>query len=209
MNSASRWLTATGSRASGPCPDPSISTRVPPVSSASRRPTSGGLIRSSVPCTTTTGQRTLAHSSAASAVTAPSRPMVAAVVSTSTCGVVSRAHPMQSSICWVECGSGNIWPKKNAKKSSAPPSTQWCRLYFSQPCGSRTGWAQPSRSRCGAPAAKPGEEPMRNSPRTRSGWSAASPSDHAAPRDRATSTACPVPVASITARVSATHRSWP
>ena len=31
---------------------------------------------------------------------------------------ISRPQPTQSSICLVECGSVNIWPKKNSRKSS-------------------------------------------------------------------------------------------
>jgi hypothetical protein len=31
-------------------------------------------------------------------------------------GSVSRPQPMQSSICFVECGSVNIWRKKNSRK---------------------------------------------------------------------------------------------
>ena len=94
------------------------------MSSASFSPNACGRIRSSVPCTTTTGQVTCRASGAIGSQTAPSHPSRPAVVSASTCGVISCAHPMQSSICLVECGSGNMCRKKNAVKSSYPPPSQ-------------------------------------------------------------------------------------
>ncbi len=52
------------------------------------------------------------------AQTAPSHPSRPAVVSARVCGLISCAQPTQSSICLVECGSGNILWKKNPVKSS-------------------------------------------------------------------------------------------
>ena len=113
-----RWLTFTGSRADGPCPACSSSTSSPPVSSASRSPNAAGRMRSSVPCTTTTGHVTCRASGATGSHTAPSHPIRPAVVSARVCGEISCAQPTQSSICLVECGSENILWKKNSVKSS-------------------------------------------------------------------------------------------
>ena len=38
------------------------------------------------------------------------------MVRTSVSGVVSRPQVTQSSICFVECGSGKTWEKKNFRK---------------------------------------------------------------------------------------------
>ena len=96
-----------------PCPLPSTTISDPPVSSASRSPIAGARIVSSVPCTTATGQRTSAQSGSMLVQVAPSQPSRPAVVSTRVVGETSRAQATQSSICLVECGSGNISPKKN------------------------------------------------------------------------------------------------
>ena len=73
------------------------------------RRTPAGRMRSSVPCTTTTGHVTcrasggdrLAHRARRTRSAPRSCP-------TSVCGVISCAQPTQSSICLVECGSENI-----------------------------------------------------------------------------------------------------
>ena len=80
-NCAIRWLIFTGSRADGPCPACSSRTSSPPVSSASRSPNACGRMRSSVPCTTTTGHVTWRASGAIGSHTAPSHPSRPAVVS--------------------------------------------------------------------------------------------------------------------------------
>ena len=102
----------TGSRTCGPWPEPSSSTRSPPVASASAIPRPGPVIASPVPWITSTGQRTRSHSSRTSA--SPSSSISSAAMSVS--GVVSRPQPTQSSIGFVECGSVNICEKKNSRK---------------------------------------------------------------------------------------------
>ena len=67
---------------------------------------------SAVPWMTSTGQRTRAHSSRALSSSMPLPISVAMSVS----AVVSRPQPTQSSIGLVECGSVNIWEKKNSRK---------------------------------------------------------------------------------------------
>ena len=65
-----------------------------------------------VPWITSTGQRTRPHSSRAVCLVEA----VADPVATSVSAVVSSAQPTQSSIGLVECGSVNIWEKKNSRK---------------------------------------------------------------------------------------------
>jgi hypothetical protein len=69
------------------------------------------VIASAVPWMTSTGQRTRAHNSRAVASSRPLPISVAMRVS----AVVSMPQPMQSSIGLVECGSVNIWEKKNSR----------------------------------------------------------------------------------------------
>ncbi len=71
-----------------------------------------GVMASSSPEITSTGQRTRAASARASSV--ESAAAAWAVISTS--GVVSRPHPTQSSIGLVEWGSVNMREKKNSRK---------------------------------------------------------------------------------------------
>ena len=72
----------------------------------------GPVIASAVPWITSTGQRTRAHNSRAVSSSMPSPKTRRERVS----AVVSRPQPTQSSICLVECGSVNIWEKKNSRK---------------------------------------------------------------------------------------------
>ena len=69
-------------------------------------------MRSSSPWMTSTGQRTRSQTSAN--CSSPHSD-IAADVSASVPGSVSSAHPTQSSICLVECGSENICAKKNSR----------------------------------------------------------------------------------------------
>ena len=113
-NSATSVFTLTGSRTWGACPAPSSRTSWPPSSPARAAPTPAGTWASSVPWTTSTGQRTRGQSAATSAgsmilVSQPRNP--ARIVSMS----VSSAQPTQSSICLVECGSVKHWEKKNSR----------------------------------------------------------------------------------------------
>ena len=126
-------LTRTGSRAMGACPAPSIRVSDAPVRSASCSPTACALIRSAVPWTTCTGQRTdFANSSNGSAARRPGSRR-ASVVATSVSASMSADHDIMSSICLVECASGNISPKKCSRKSSRPPCSQCRRLYVWTP----------------------------------------------------------------------------
>ncbi len=111
-------LTRTGSRAGRPCPAPSTSSSVPPVSSASRSPIAEVRIRSSVPCRTRTGQVRRRHRGSRGVQVAPSQPSRPRTVSTRTRGPTSSPQAMQSSTCLVECASVNMRPKKNRRKRS-------------------------------------------------------------------------------------------
>ena len=68
-----------------------------------------------MPWITSAGQRTRAAS--ASSVGRSSIPVVV-TVRISVSGSVSCAHPAQSSICLVECGSVKHWGKKNSTNPS-------------------------------------------------------------------------------------------
>ena len=104
-----RRFAATGSRPCGMWPLPSKLTSSPPVSSASRTPWECGVTRSSVPCTTTTGQVSSVQSSW---VGRPARRASCAVTSVSPSVVV--LHRRRSSTSFVECGSLTIWSQKNS-----------------------------------------------------------------------------------------------
>ena len=83
------------------------------MASASAAPWACGRIRSWSPWITSTGQRTRATVSSKDS----SRHSESAdIVSASVSGSVSSAQRTQSSICLVECGSLNIWAKKNSRK---------------------------------------------------------------------------------------------
>jgi hypothetical protein len=114
-------------------PPPSTITSSPPVSSANRSPAAAGRTRSSLPSITSTGQRTRPQSSSSGGRGGPSAPRRASTVSTSVVGDICFPHLTVSSIGLVECGSQKTWEKKNCKKSSCPPSSQWYLLYFAQP----------------------------------------------------------------------------
>jgi hypothetical protein len=112
-NPATSSLTLTGSRAMGMWPAPSRVTRAPSVASASARPRRGGLIWSSSPWTTSTGQRLAAHQPRR--VASSTQGAWDSAIRTS--GEVSRPQPTLSSICLVECRSVKHWEKKNSRKS--------------------------------------------------------------------------------------------
>ena len=104
----------TGSRASGPWPPPPMVTNEPPVTSARAAPAAWGRMASSSPWMTSTGQRTRSHTDRKVSSPQASSPRS---VSISVAASISSPHPTQSSICFVECGSVNIRPKKNSRKS--------------------------------------------------------------------------------------------
>ena len=56
------------------------------------------------------------RSSSSTAATSASPESAPAAVSTSVSADVSSPHATQSSICFVECGSGKTLPKKNSRK---------------------------------------------------------------------------------------------
>ncbi len=92
---------------------------MPLVRSASSIAHSCGVMASSSPEITSTGQCTPAHrltSDSRISSGVPSR--IPRVVSISVSGVVSSPQPTQSSICLVECGSLNACEKKNSRKPS-------------------------------------------------------------------------------------------
>ena len=114
-NSRRSRLTLTGSRTCGAWPEPSNRTSSAPVSSATRSPRATGMTASSVPWTTTAGHVMLRQSaSTASTSGRPESPP--SMVRISVSGVVSRPQATQSSICFVECGSGKTCAKKNSRK---------------------------------------------------------------------------------------------
>ena len=114
-NSSISTFTFTGSRAFSPWPDPSSTTSSPPVSSATRRPRSSGVMRSRSPWI----DEHRAADARTSSFSACSRVISAAgesFVCSSTERPASRPQPTQSSTCFSEWGSGNISRTKNSTK---------------------------------------------------------------------------------------------
>ena len=169
-NSLISVLTTTGCRPCGRCPAPSRTTSRPPVSSAKRRPRSSGWQRSSVPCSTSTGQVSACDSAtASSSVAGRSGAWVrAARVSASVCS----AHPTRSSKTLDECGSGSstarvvVDPARDSRRATAVVD-RLERLRV--------------RARAGAR-----RRAIATIPRTRSGCAVASSSDHLMPEHSAT-----------------------
>ena len=114
--SRSSRLTRTGSRAVGAWPEPSMRTSSPPVSAAIRSAPSTALMPSWVPWMASTGRRMLRHSASTSSASRRPPASIPCTVAISVSAVVSRPQVTQSSCCLVECGSGNTWAKKNARK---------------------------------------------------------------------------------------------
>ena len=190
-NSSISTFTFTGSRAFSPWPDPSSTTSSPPVSSATRRPRSSGVMRSRSPWIASTGQRT-----PDSSFSACSRVISAAgesFVCSSTERPASSAQPTQSSICFSEWGSGNISRNQNSAKPGKSRRHE-ARVKRAQPsswpgssskgCSSHHGWSGVSAGTVGASAITPA---------TRSGCSAAVYSAVAAPSDSPATSARSVP----------------
>jgi hypothetical protein len=94
-------------------PAPSMAISGAPVSSASRSARAWGWQRSSSPWTISSGARTRRQISSTSSLESAKGASTAANI---TSALVSKAQPTQSSICLVECGSGNISEKKNSTK---------------------------------------------------------------------------------------------
>ena len=184
--SSSTRLTATGSRPAGAWPVPSKVTSVRRVSSASRSPTWKGITWSSVPCTTTTGQRTSAHRSA----TGREPDTLAISARTMVAASVGAPRPPGPRSAW---SSAPRAPSGRRRSRGSPGSRGARSAGCSAPSPRRRPCPRPSARRPAAVLGNAARPPMAGQiatqAATRSGWSAARSSAYRLPIDNPTTTA--------------------
>ena len=163
-------LNDDGSRACGKCPEPSSVTSSPPVASASAAPAACACDRVVV----------AVHDEHRAAHAPRELPRLARAPASrrgarrcSVSGVVSSPQPTQSSICFVECGSGKQLPEEELEEAAvvAQPVVAGCTSPSPRRCRARSSKGIDALGERLPPPDYAG--PMKTAPATRSGCSAA------------------------------------
>ena len=178
-NSRSSRLICTGSRAVGAWPPPSIVTSSPPVSRATASPRANGMMRSSSPWTTSTGQRTDRQS----ASTARDRRARARALGGDH-GLRRRVQAPGDAVLDL---LGRVRLREDLRPEELEEaalvraaSSGGCTSPSPRGVGTRRRTTRVARSGGAASASAP-PAPIRNAPSTRSGWAAASSSARSPP----------------------------